>query len=87
MSLSEQIHALQAQLLEAKNLHVRGDWKSRPPSVVELKPSECDALGGDVDYDEVPGCSLNLTCTTTTVGPSGKIELFIVCIDEADSGP
>jgi len=80
-SLSELVNLSKATLAEEKKMSL---WTRAgvegPDNVVLLTPSECDALGGDVDYHS--GCSgTHLKCSTT----DSKGERRSVCIDELDT--
>ena len=82
-ALAELVSFSKGQLVNEKKVELwteAGDDKS--DEVVFLSPSECDALGGDVDYHS--GCSgTRLKCTTT----DSDDKRHSVCIDEMDREP
>jgi len=54
---------------------------STPVGVAELKPSECEELGGTIKYDS--GCDdYKLACRVETTGGTRQ-----TCIDELDTAP
>lgn len=78
-SLSDLVNKSKAILGDEKNISKWTHAGANAPGIVLLTPSECDALGGDVDYHT--GCSgTHLKCTTT----NKKGERNSACIDKLD---
>lgn len=82
-SLSEQIRVLKKRLIEEKKVRLWPTVGVKQPDgiIVELTPTECDSLGGEVNVNV--GCGWPwLSCTTKIVGKYNVHETHEVCIDE-----
>lgn len=96
ISIADQVQILENLLETAKRQHrLMADKKvlgwptasdaSAGLTVMELKPSECHGLGGDIHYDA--NCPSQVMCSTEAINPlTLESEYFFQCVDELDGG-
>ena len=96
ISITDRIEILQNQLDRVKRQkrliddkrmiewpHVSG--AGNDVTVMELKPSECHGLGGEIHYDA--NCPSQVMCSTEVIDPqTSESEYFFQCVDELDGG-